>query len=373
MTQDPYFIIMAASVTCMLLTGLIFFAINIPQDNRSVKLRSAKRALAIACMVMAVGNGIQLFLDPQGGSDELTGLITLLIGYAQAMLFTMTAMVLISPGEVTARRVWTQSLIIASADVVLLLAYFLLPHGAFLFFYIIGIAGYVAQLAFYTQWYLRNYRKFRMQISSYYEEEEIDRRLRWIQLVFWTELTIGIAVMVLFFGETSIDMWLTPVMALIYACYAVWFVNYMIETPLILPALYSTAKETTEEMPAAATGKLEDVSSERLEQWIQEKRFLDTETSIKDIAREVGMTVDQMHQYFREVVGEEFRTWRIQRRIEEAQRLLAELPDCPTAQIGRMAGFNDRSYFYQQFTRFAGVSLQDYRKQVAESLAAQKA
>ena len=358
MTQDNYFIIMAVSVTCMLLTGLIFFTINIPQSNWSVKLRSAKRALAIACLVMAAGNGVQLFLDPQGGSDELTGLLTLLIGYAQAMLFTMTAMVLISPGEVTSRRVWGQSVAIACADVVLLLAFFLLPHGVFLVFYILGIAGYVAQLVLYTRWYLRNYRKFKLQIADYYEEEQINRRLRWIQSVFWTELTIGVAVMVLFFGTSSIDMWLTPVMAAVYACYAVWFVNYMIETPLILPAIYNSEPAT----PLRPTP--EEDKRQRLEQWVQAKRYLNTETSTKDIAHELGMNVDQMHQYFREVVGEEFRTWRIRRRVEEARQLMADHPDYSATQIGRLAGFNDRSYFYQQFARFTGTTLQAYRKQI---------
>ena len=359
---------MFASVVCMVVTAVVLFAVNIPRDERAYKLRPAKLALAIASMVMAVGNVVQLSLDPQGGSEELTGLITLLIGYAQAMLFTMTAMVLIRPSVVTAQRVCAQSLAIACADIVLVLSYIFLPARVYIIIYVLGIACYVAQMALYTWWYLVNYRQFWKQITSYYEEEQIDRRLRWIQLVFWSDLAIGIVVMVLFFGVQGLDIWMTPVMAVIYVCYAVWFINYMIETPLILPAIYSTAKENEDELLLATMQVLGEEGLGQLKQWIQDKRYLDTEKSTNDIAAEVGLSVEQMHLYFRDVVGEEFRTWRIRRRVEEAKRLMAEHPDYSTVQIGRLSGFNDRSYFYQQFSRFTGIPLQKYRRQIADNI-----
>ncbi len=368
MTQHPYFIIMFASVVCMIVTAAVLFAVNIPRDERARKLRSAKRAIAIASAVMAVGNVVQLSLDPQGGSEELTGLLTLLIGSAQAMLFTMCAMVLIRPAVVTARRIWTQSLTIVVADAVLCFAFVFLPLRAFLILYAIGIACYVAQLILYTRWYMANYRQFWHQITTYYEEEQIDRRLRWIQVVFWSDLAIGIAVMPLFFGVSGIDVWMTPVMATIYACYAVWFINYMIETPLILPAIYSSAKQEEGALQPLNLQHLDEQELSKLKTWMKNKRYLDTEKSINDIANEVGMGVEQLHQYFRDIVGEEFRTWRIRNRVEEAKRLMAEHPEYTTAQVGRMAGFNDRSYFYQQFSRFTGTTLQKYRSQIADNI-----
>ena len=368
MTQHPYFIIMFASVVCMIVTAAVLFAVNIPRDERARKLRSAKRAIAIASAVMAVGNVVQLSLDPQGGSEELTGLLTLLIGSAQAMLFTMCAMVLVRPAVVTAKRVWTQSIAIVAADIVLCLAFVFLPTRAFLIIYMLGIACYVSQLVLYTRWYLANYRQFWHQITSYYEEEQIDRRLRWIQVVFWSDLAIGIAVMPLFFGVTGIDVWMTPAMSTIYACYAVWFINYMIETPLILPAIYSSAKEEEGVLQPLKLHNLDEQEFRKLKTWMKNKRYLDTEKSINDIADEVGMGVEQLHQYFREIVGEEFRTWRIRHRVEEAKRLMAEHPEYTTAQVARMSGFNDRSYFYQQFSRFTDTTLQKYRRQIADNI-----
>jgi AraC-like DNA-binding protein len=99
-----------------------------------------------------------------------------------------------------------------------------------------------------------------------------------------------------------------------------------------------------------------------LELWIEAKRYLNTETSIKEIASEMGMSVDQMHLYFRDVVGEEFRTWRVRKRVEHAQQLMQEHPDWPVTRIAQISGFNDRSWFYQQFLRFTGMTVAECRK-----------
>ena len=45
MTQHPYFIVMFASVVCMVVTAVVLFAVNIPRDERASKLHPAKLAL----------------------------------------------------------------------------------------------------------------------------------------------------------------------------------------------------------------------------------------------------------------------------------------------------------------------------------------
>ena len=369
MSQDTYFYLILASAVSMIISAVILLAIKIPQGEEKDKLRAAKRSLAIAFMVMGLVNLLQISADPEGGSDEVTWVATLVIGSAQAMLFTMTAMVFVRPSVVTARLVWTHAAAIVAADVVLFLSLVLLPPRVFFYVFLLGVAAYVTQMALYTRWYVASYREFRRQIENFYEEEQINRRLRWIQFVFWSALTIGVAAMLLFLGEPVIDMWMTPCMAAVYICYVFWFINYMMEAHVILPALYDgqQAERQVHGAVQSQTAGLRDseVNTDKLKQWIQEKRYLNTDTSTKDIAAEVGMTVEQMHQHFRDVVGEEFRTWRIRKRVEEAKRLMAEHPDYPTAKVGLQSGFNDRSYFYQQFIRFTDMSVQDYRRQLA--------
>ncbi|MBQ3632313.1 MAG: helix-turn-helix transcriptional regulator [Prevotella sp.] len=364
MNIGNYPLVMFASATCLLLTAMILFAVRVPSDRGKNKLRIAKYSLAIASLVLGAVNMVQLFVDPRATITDLSRCMTLILCYPQALLFTMTAMVLIRPSVVTMRGVWLQVAAIACADALLLAAFFTLPRQWFLGVFIIGIVGYVLQLFFYTRWYMAHYRAFLRQIEAYYEEDEIDRRLRWIVFIFWSALTIGVVIMVMFVGMPEIDIWVTPLLAVLYASYAVWFINYLLETPLILPALYDDATEEAEPMASTAFG-IESTSGtkSRLEQWIDEKGYLRSEQSIKEIAAEVGMSIVQLHQHFRDVVGEEFRTWRIRKRIEESIQLMDDHPEYPTSQIVQMAGFKDRSYFYLQFQRFTGMTVQDYREQ----------
>lgn len=239
MPQETYFYVILTSAISMIISAFILMAVKIPQGEEKDKLRAAKRSLAIACLVMGVVNLFQISADPQGGSDEVVRVSTLVIGSAQAMLFTMRAMVFIRPSVVTAKLVWTHTLTIVVADSILFLSLLLLPAHVFFYVFLVGIACYVVQMALYTRWYVISYRQFRKQIESFYEEEQIDRRLRWIQFVFWSALCIGIAAILLFIGEPMIDMCLTPCMAAIYICYVFWFINYMLEAHVILPALYN--------------------------------------------------------------------------------------------------------------------------------------
>jgi AraC-like DNA-binding protein len=48
--------------------------------------------------------------------------------------------------------------------------------------------------------------------------------------------------------------------------------------------------------------------------------------------------------------------------VEHAQQLMQEHPDWPVTRIAQISGFNDRSWFYQQFLRFTGMTVAECRK-----------
>ena len=154
------------------------------------------------------------------------------------------------------------------------------------------------------------------------------------------------------------DLCLTVALSGFCALFAACFINYGLSAPVILPAIYQEAptEERAEEQNEEGTSKLE--------QWIRNKGYLNNETAIVEIARQSDLTVEQFHRYFRDVVGEDFRTWRLRRRIDEAKLLMTEQPELPIIQIVKMIGFNDRSFFYKQFLRFTGESVLEYRRRL---------
>lgn len=323
----------------------------------------AKTWMTTAVLVLGTLNIIQISIDPDGDWDYLAGCITLAISYLQAMLLTMVVLVFISPKVVTLRLVLSQLAVITGMDVVLIGSLFLLPSRAFLYIYGLGIAVYIVMLVVYTRWYLRSYRQFRQLIADYYEDEEIEHGLRWLSTIFWVGLAVGVLAMLMLYGRRDIDMCLTVVFAVFYAFLTACFINYELSTPIILPALEKRDLPQSESDGHQLTTEPASIS---LATWIQQRGYLDTQKPVGAIVKELGITTDQFHQYFQKTEGEDFRTWRVRKRVEYAQELMQEHPDWPVTRVAQDSGFNDRSWFYQQFLRFAHTSVSSYRSSLSK-------
>jgi len=263
----------------------------------------------------------------------------------------------------------------------------------FFYVYELCIVLYLAQLAFYTRWYLRCHREFVEQISAYYEEDEIERSLRWLGVLFWAALAVGVLSLLMLIGNRTIDVCMTVALALYYAFLAASFINYQLSSPIILPAIVgdckspttckspSTSKSPTTCKSSSTSSSLSTSSSpsspmptgdndeeersehpDRLMAWMERGGYLDTQKGVEAIACELEMSLAQFHAYFDKVVGEDFRTWRERKRIEHAQQLMAAHPDWLMTRIAQESGFNDRSWFYKQFQHFTGQSVTAYRK-----------
>lgn len=359
MTDELFFNVMLAASSCMIVTGLILAAVKTPADERAAKYRVAKYVLSVAVLVLGILNMVQIGYDPEGDTRYLGSCLALAVSFVQAMLFTMAVLVMIRPEEVTLRRVLWQAGGIAAVDGVLGGVFFLLPLHVFFYVYELCIVLYLAQLAFYTRWYVRCHRQFVKQISTYYEEEEIERSLRWLGVLFWAALTVGVLSLLMLTGHRVIDMCLTVVLALYYAFLAASFINYQLSSPVILPALSGDSNSPS------AQAETDDAGAghpDRLMAWIERGGYLDTQKGVEDIAHELEMSLAQLHTYFDKVVGEDFRTWRVRKRIEHARQLMADHPDWPMTRIAQESGFNDRSWFYKQFQHFTGQTVTAYKK-----------
>ncbi|MBP5719518.1 MAG: AraC family transcriptional regulator [Bacteroidales bacterium] len=98
----------------------------------------------------------------------------------------------------------------------------------------------------------------------------------------------------------------------------------------------------------------------KMDRWTREKRWVDNQT-MDEIADELGIRKEQLSLYFRMHVGTSFIKWRRELRIKEAQRLLLEDKNIPTAIIGEAVGISDKSYFRRQFKEVTGLTPAAYR------------
>lgn len=83
--------------------------------------------------------------------------------------------------------------------------------------------------------------------------------------------------------------------------------------------------------------------------------------SLRDVARELGMTPGHLTTVVRRRTGRTVQEWIIERRMAEARGLLDET-DLPIAEVARRVGVSDPGYFSRLFSRTHGTSPREWRR-----------
>jgi AraC family transcriptional regulator, transcriptional activator of pobA len=82
--------------------------------------------------------------------------------------------------------------------------------------------------------------------------------------------------------------------------------------------------------------------------------------SLRDVARELGMTPGHLTTVVRRRTGRTVQEWIIERRMAEARRLLSDTM-LPVAEVARRVGMPDPGYFSRLFRRTHGASPREWR------------
>ncbi len=90
-----------------------------------------------------------------------------------------------------------------------------------------------------------------------------------------------------------------------------------------------------------------------------ERRHADS-LSLRDVAREVGMTPGHLTTIVRRRTGRTVGDWIIDRRMTESRRLLADT-DLPIQEVARRVGIADAGYFSRLFRRTHGTTPRSWR------------
>ena len=94
----------------------------------------------------------------------------------------------------------------------------------------------------------------------------------------------------------------------------------------------------------------------------KEKIYADENVSLTDCADELSITPHQLSEFLNERLNCNFYSFINQHRIKEAVSLLVEDPERTILSIAHMVGFNSKSSFYDSFTRFMGMTPNQYRR-----------
>lgn len=374
MPYNIYLLIAFASAIALTVLGCVLSGISIPYIDGSGKIRSARAILAGAYFVLAL-SGYLKFFDTSEIDRLFLGSITISVAAYQALLITSTIVVLIQPQDINKKRIFIFSGIITAAValffilVILCRSRFILYIGAFL-----SILLYL----YCTSIFKNEYNKCKRLLEDYYDDEQ-NYRLHWAKTSFYSSLAVGLFALVPPFTSMVFYDIFTVSYILFYLMFTIRFNRYISQLNYYLPAILSKERDVQQagESSTLVCGdsdlldrqmsEIEPNCSERMEalavslqEWINKERYLCADKSIEEVACELNTDISFLRWYFRTKMDKDFRTYRVELRIEYAKRLLQENPSISLNAISLKSGFNTKANFYTYFKKYVGMSPAEY-------------
>lgn len=378
MNETTYKILMGASAFMIaMLGGMLATTTILPEDGLE-KLRKARNILVPSYFVLALLSLVCCFT---GYDRRIEPASTLFVASFQALLFTMSMLVFIRPGEVRWSTVFRQAGAIAVAGATLFITLFCFTDYYLWFFYT-GIAAYIIQLIIYTRKFTQAYRKTVQEVEDYYDEDE-ENRLTWVKTGFYSALAVGVmAISVLFF--TDWYKFFVPLYVLYYSFMVMWFVNYYRRMKFAIPVIVAVPPEakvyvTPIETDMVETGKSvkedretpetifltkEQLLKERLQKYVDEKEYCEKDIPSGIVVDSFGVPQSFFRQYMKDHYGMDFRPWRKELRLREAARLFTENPGYTIEEVCEMVGYNNSGNFNRDFKKMMGMTPKSYCKQI---------
>ena len=378
MNETTYKILMGASAFMIaMLGGMLATTTILPEDGLE-KLRKARNILVPSYFVLALLSLVCCFT---GYDRRIEPASTLFVASFQALLFTMSMLVFIRPGEVRWSTVFRQAGAIAVAGATLFITLFCFTDYYLWFFYT-GIAAYIIQLIIYTRKFTQAYRKTVQEVEDYYDEDE-ENRLTWVKTGFYSALAVGVmAISVLFF--TDWYKFFVPLYVLYYSFMVMWFVNYYRRMKFSIPVIVAVPPEakvyaTPIETDMVETGKSvkedretpetifltkEQLLKERLQKYVDEKEYCEKDIPSGIVVDSFGVPQSFFRQYMKDHYGMDFRPWRKELRLREAARLFTENPGYTIEEVCEMVGYNNSGNFNRDFKKMMEMTPKTYCRQI---------
>ena len=378
MNETTYKILMGASAFMIaMLGGMLATTTILPEDGLE-KLRKARNILVPSYFVLALLSLVCCFT---GYDRRIEPASTLFVASFQALLFTMSMLVFIRPGEVRWSTVFRQAGAIAVAGATLFITLFCFTDYYLWFFYT-GIAAYIIQLIIYTRKFTQAYRKTVQEVEDYYDEDG-ENRLTWVKTGFYSALAVGVmAISVLFF--TDWYKFFVPLYVLYYSFMVMWFVNYYRRMKFAIPVIVAVPPEakvyaTPIETDMVETGKSvkedretpetifltkEQLLKERLQKYVDEKEYCEKDIPSGIVVDSFGVPQSFFRQYMKDHYGMDFRPWRKELRLREAARLFTENPGYTIEEVCEMVGYNNSGNFNRDFKKMMEMTPKTYCRQI---------
>lgn len=186
--------------------------------------------------------------------------------------------------------------------------------------------------------------------------------LGWLQTLSWWLLALMVADVALFplltaFGANAVQV--QTVFNFCGTVYIIWLSKSALGQ--LLPPPQETGRAAYEKS-GLDEGSMAALAQELVEAVDARKLYLNPTLTLRELAKEVGMTPHTVSEVLNRSVGQSFYEFINRRRVDEARSLLVRTGDT-VLDIAFAAGFNNKVSFNKAFKEYEGVTPSMFRKQ----------
>lgn len=372
MPYTIYTLLSFASAISLTVLCCIILGISIPYIEGSRKVRYARVVLAVAYFVIALPGYLELISAPIV-DPLIVAAFTISAAAYEALLITETLITLMCPQDINRKSIFLHMVSVSAVVMLFLLSVFV--YRRFFILYL-GAVSCIFLYIYYIRLFNTEYKKIRTKMEEYYDEGQY-YKLRWCVISFYSSLVVGLLALVAPFGPIVLYDIFTIGYITFYIMFTIRFGNYVMQLNYYLPAILSKNRVTKPDEVNADKGdrvKLNEATvgdklkgnkeidklKNSLQEWVRNEQYLNSDKSIEEVAHELNTDISFLRWYFNTQMDKDFRTYRVELRIEYAKRLLAENPQLSINSISYRAGFNTKANFYTYFKKYVGVSPAEY-------------
>ena len=360
--SHAYALTMFGSAVALMTLGVIIAFVKIPAQEQYRRVR----CIGIGLVVCYFTLGAFSFFNANTGYTEEMDYVSLLVGSVQAAALTWVMVALMCSDGIPNGFFLKQTICAISLALSVGLISIEVPHMHAVVRVLTGLI-YGLQCYLCMQVFSHAYVTALARLEDMYDDYMADR-LRWATWGFYCGLAVGIvAYAVIGFGQWASLLFVFAYMVY-YVMLSVVFIKYVNNLQFYFPIIAARRGSTEYEETATEETEDEEFMHEQfaklgpsLQAWVEARGFCDEKTT-QDIAETLGVSVDYLRQYVKDVYGDDFRTWRTRLRIEEACRMLIANPDMSVQHVSCAVGINNRGNFHSYFVRFTGMTPTKYRE-----------
>ncbi len=367
---------LACTDSCVL--AFILMLIKVPATEYSKNITNAKTTIAVSFIVCAFMMVFTLNKYSEVWEYERFSSLTMLIAVSFSSLAMSYSMINLLDDKMISSNTFIVNIFLITLSSILLLE---MATGTEKILYHISLAAslllFASQSIFYIIMFDKAYKKSQKALNAYYDDEE-EHKIRWIRFCYIIAMLTDLCLLVYMMIPTSFMKIYIAWYVLFMLYFTANFISFIGSHKMILDAFAhktlsgqnlfppknkreKALKEDTE-YDRKQMEKAFKAIQKNLAQWVADKKYREYDKSREEIAAELDTTKELLQLYFMTNIGQDFRSWRTELRINDAKRMLLEDKGTSIQLVGELCGFSDRSNFHTQFTRLTGCSPKKWRE-----------